>query len=137
MPAYTIDLGNPQDVLRILLTLVSRDGELRFKMADYDELERGKLLIIDRDKKKGEIVIRATTDYGSVVKVSPEAHQWTLPMTEAPVERARLRAEEAAKRRSLMSDEQLAEAEDKMIRDQQIATDVEAGKSPTRLRIRP
>lgn len=139
MPAHNLNLADPQAVLRILLTLVehSEQGEVRFNASDYDELDKEKLLVVDFDRKKGQIVIRATTSNGAVVKVTPEAQQWTLPISAAPLERARLRAERDAELRTVPSDEILADMEEDLARRQTLAREVEEGKSPTRIRIRP
>lgn len=138
MPAHNLSLQDPQTVLRILLVLIEANEkhELRFKCADYDRMERGKLLVVDFDKEHSEVVIRATSDYGAVVQVTPEAHQWTQPAELAPRERARAIVEERTEHRSRMNDEQLAELEERLGRERQVSEDIQEGKIPLRINVR-
>lgn len=138
MPAYSLDLNDKPTLLRILAVLIEENEarELRFSAANYDSFDKKRLCVVDFDRKKSEIVLRLTSSDGRIALVEPEAHQWSLPLAEAPTERARVRAAENAMRRSVPSDEQLAEMEEKMARERDIANDVEAGKSPTRITIR-
>jgi len=135
MPAHAIDLKDPQSALRVLLALVVQaGGELRCKAVVYDQLDKGRLLTIDFDRRKSQIVIRATSDLASAVPVAPEAHQWVMPATAAPLERARVAATHEAEQRSVPSDEELAELEQEMLRKQKLARDVAEGKNPLRLK---
>lgn len=135
MPAHAINLKDPQSALRVLLALVIQaGGELRVKALTYDQLDKGRILTIDFDRKRSQIVLRATSDLASAVPVQPEAHQWVMPANEAPLERARIRVEHEAEERSIRTDEQLAELEEELARKQQLAEDVKKGKSPLRLK---
>jgi len=135
MPAHSIDLKDPQSALRVLLALVLQaGGELRIKAVTYDQLDRGRILTIDFDRKRSQIVLRATSDLASAVPVAPEAHQWVMPPSAAPLERARVRAEHEVEERNIRTDEQLAELEEELARKQQLAKDVKEEKNPLRLK---
>jgi hypothetical protein len=135
MPAHAINLKDPQSALRVLLALVVQaGGELRCKAVVYDQLDKGRLLTIDFDRRKSQIVIRATSDLASAVPVAPEAHQWVMPPSAAPLERARVVAEHEAEIRNIPSDEQLAEMEERIAANQKLARDVKEGKNPLRLK---
>jgi len=135
MPAHAIDLRDPQSALRVLLTLVLQNGgELRFKACDYDQLDRGRLLTVDFDRKRSQVVLRATSDFASAVPVAPEAHAWVKPIDAAPTERARVQAEKDASRIAVHTDEELAEREEELARRQAVARLVQEGKSPMRIK---
>lgn len=135
MPAHSIDLRDPQSALRVLLALVIQEGgELRLKGVVYDTIDKGRILTLDFDRKKSQIVLRATSDLASAIPVQPEAHGWVMPPQTAPLERARVQAEHEAEVRSIPSDEQLAELEEAMLRKQKLAKDVAEGKNPLRLK---
>lgn len=135
MPAHSIDLKDPQSALRVLLALVIQEGgELRIKAMTYDQLDKGRILTIDFDRRKSQIVIRATSDLASAIPVAPEAHQWVMPPETHPLERARVTATRDAEQRSIPSDEQLAELEEEMLKRQKLAKDVAEGKNPLRLK---
>jgi hypothetical protein len=136
MPAHNFDLNEPANVLRILLALVlERDGEIRIPAATYDSLDRGRLLTVDYDRKKAELVLRSTSDFGRAVVVQPEAVQWSMPPNLHPRERMRLQAEEESATRTMRSDEELADLEERLTRNAQVAADLAAGKSPTTIRV--
>jgi hypothetical protein len=135
MPAHNADLNDPKSILRILLALVIKNGgELRVKASLCDSQDRGKLLVVDFDPKKNDIVLRATSDYGRVVLVSPENIAWTLPREAAPQERARMLAEKEVQRRAMPTDEDMAAMEEKLTRQQEAARAMEEGKSPLKIR---
>lgn len=137
MPAHTIQLDEPMAVLRILLSLIKEaGGELRFMALTYDSLEHGHLIAMDYDRDTAEVVLRASSSLGTMVKVTPESHQWSKPVEVAPLERARAAAAMEAEQRSMMTDEQLAEAEEMLARKQQVAQDIKDGKSPVRITVR-
>lgn len=137
MPAHTINLSDPQAVLRILLALILEEGgELRFMALTYDRMERGRLITIDYDQDTAEVVLRASTDMGAVVKVEPEAHAWSKPVEVAPLERARAAAAMEAEHHYIPSDEQMAEREEELQRKAQVAKDIADGKSPLRIKVR-
>jgi len=124
-------------VHRILLAIVTeRGGQLTFKCSTYDMQESAKLLMLDLDRKKSRVIIRSSTGFASVAQVEPESNQWSLPFSQAPLERRRLAAEEAAATRSLPDDEALAELEEKLTRERAVAADVENNVSPMRIRVR-
>jgi hypothetical protein len=138
MPAHNAELSDSKSILRILLALVLENGgELRIKATSYDGIDKGRLLTVDFDDKKSQIVLRATSAWGRAVVVQPESHAWVQPQTEAPLERARVRAEAIAQRRAIPSDEQLADMEESIQRNQDVAKDVTDGKVPIRLRTIP
>jgi len=133
---HNADLRGPQAVLRILLALViEAGGELRVAGAGVDGLDSRRLLVADYDREHNQLVLRATSDFGRVVVVQPEGHEWSAPKEESLTERRRLAATEAAEHRSLRSDEALAEMEERLARETQVADDAEAGKSPLRIRV--
>lgn len=137
MPAHNCELNDPQTILRILLSLVlENSGELRIPATTFDSIDRGRLLTVDYDKKKGHIVLRSTSDFGRAVVVQPESQSWTMPPNLAPTERSRLQAERATEKRAIPSDEELARMEEKIQRQQSLALDLEEGKSPMRINIR-
>lgn len=140
MPSHNLNLADEKTghatALRVILALAEEaGGEIRFKARTYDAMDRNKLLVLDVDHEKGEIVIQSTTDFGSVVRVVPEATQWSLPANLAPTERTRLAAEAAAERRNLPSDEELADLEERLNRTAKVAREVADGKSPMRIRV--
>ena len=119
MPSHNFSLDDPKNTLRVLLALtIKNGGELRIKGSFFDSLDRGRLLLIDFDAKRNEIILRATSDFGRAVAVHPESYSWVKPASEAPTERARLQAEAEVERRSIPSDEQLAELEERLARKQ-------------------
>lgn len=121
MPAHNFSLDDPKNTLRVLLALtIKNGGELRIKGSFFDSLDRGRLLLIDFDAKKNEIVLRATSDFGRAVAVHPESYSWVKPANEAPTEMARTQAEREVQRRSIPNDEQLAELEDQLARKQNL-----------------
>ena len=135
MPAHSIDQRDPQAVLRVLLTIVLENkGEMRFKAANYDSLDRGRLLTVDFDRRKGQIIVRATSDFASAVPVTPESHSWVKPAETAPLERARVTAERETQQRTVRTDEELADMEDAAARRQAVAKAVAEGKIPLQLR---
>lgn len=137
MPGHNADLNDPKNVLRILLALVVKNGgELRVKASTYDSLDKGRLLMVDYDEKKGDILLRATSSYGRALVVPPENAGWVAPPETAPRERARVVAEHEVESRSVKSDEELADLEDEQKRKQQLAKDVREGKNPLRLSVR-
>src|SRR5262249_23573692 len=117
--------------------VLENDGELRLKASTYDTQERQKLLTVDFDKRKSEIILRATSDFGNVVKVPPESYAWTQPAQTAPLERARVAAETEAMRRAIPSDEDLADLEEAAQRNRDVARQVEEGRTPLRIRTQP
>jgi hypothetical protein len=135
MPSYNLDLRDPQTILRILVTLVEQNrGEMSFRAEDYDSLDKGKLLMVDYNRKRGVISLRATADFGSAVPVAPEAHAWTKPAEAAPLERHRVAAAKDAERHSVPTDEDMARLEEDAERIANLARDVKDGKSPLRIR---
>ena len=126
-----------EDVLRLLLALtIKNGGELRIKGTLFDTLDRGRLLLIDFDRKKNEIVLRSTSDFGRVAVVRAEGQVWSAPPESAPMERARIAAAHAAEERSLPTDEQLAEMEEKLAVQKRVADDVAAGLAPMRIHVK-
>lgn len=135
MPAHQIDLKDPQSISRLLLAVVlSGGGELRLPAHVYDGIDRGRLLLVDFDREKSELVISATSDWGRAITIAPESYAWTQPANVAPLERQRVAAEVAAAKTSMHSDEELAEMEESMQRNQKLAKDVAEGKNPLRIR---
>lgn len=139
MPSYNLNLKDPQTVLRILVCLVesAKAKELQFWAQDYDGQTTGKLLLVDYQRKKGIISLRVTSDNGAAIPVAPEAHSWTMPPEAAPMERHRVAAAEAAKRSRVPTDEEMADAEDQAMRNQELAKAVAEGKTPLRIRTVP
>lgn len=135
MPAHNCDLNDSRNILRILLTAVlEAGGELRIKASNYDSLDRGRLLTVDYDKRKGQLVLRATSDFGRAVVVQPESFQWSLPPNVAPQERARAAAEQQSRTTAVHSDEELADMEEAAGRRQALAK--EAAQSGVAMRIK-
>jgi hypothetical protein len=138
MPSYNIDLRDPQTLLRIIATLVEQNnGVMVFSAEDYDGIEKGKVLTIDYDRKKGQLSLRCTADFGSAVAVAPEAHAWTKPAEAAPLERHRVAAARDAERRAVPTDEDMADLEEAARRRQELARAVEEGKTPLKIRTVP
>lgn len=138
MPSHSLELGDAKTLARLLLALaLENDGEVRLRAATYDSIDRGRILLVDYDKRKGQIVLKASSDFARAVAVQPESYAWVQPQTEAPLERARVRAAAEAARRHLPSDEELAEMEDRMHREGEVAKAVAEGKTPIRLRTVP
>ena len=135
MPAHNADLNDPKNVLRILLALVLKEGgELRVKASLYDSLDRGRLLMVDFDSKKGDILLRATSDFGRAIVVQPESAAWVRPPETAPRERARTEAEQETARDTVHTDEELADREEAMARRAELAKLVREGKTPLKLK---
>jgi hypothetical protein len=135
MPSYSIDLRDPQTILRILVCLVRQnEGELQFKAEDYDGLEHGIVLTVDYEKRKGLLCLRATKDFGGAVVVAPESHAWAKPAETAPLERSRADAAVAASRRKVPTDEDMARLEEDAMRVQELARADAEGKTPLRIR---
>lgn len=135
MPAHQIDLQDPKSLGRLLLAIViANKGELRIKACDYDSIDAGRLLVIDFDRKAGDLVILATSSYGRAMTVTPESYQWTLPLTTAPLERARTEATAAARRTHVPTDEEIVALEEKNAKDQALARLEAEGKAPLRIR---
>lgn len=135
MPSHNADLNDPKNILRILMAVVIKSGnELRVKAPLYDSMDRGKLLVVDFDAKKNEIVLRATSDFGRAVVVQPESFQWSQPPNVAPLERARAVAEAESAKSAVHSDEELADMEEAAERRQALAR--EAAKSGVAMRIK-
>ncbi len=135
MPAHQIDLQDPKSLGRLLLAIViANKKELRIKACDYDSIDAGRLLVIDFDREAGDVVIRATSSFGRAMTVTPENYQWTLPLTTAPLERARTEATASAKRTHVPTDEELADLEEKSRKNQNLARLEEEGKAPLRIR---
>jgi hypothetical protein len=137
MPSYNLDLRDPQTILRILVCLVDQSkGELQFWAQDYDGIDKGKLLTVDYNRKRGIISLRVTSDNGGAVTVSPEAHAWTQPPQVAPLERARSEAARQATRTHVPADEELAEMEENQKRVAELAKMEREGKAPLRINIK-
>lgn len=138
MPSHSLELNDPKTLARLILALaIENGGELRFKGATYDSIDSGRILLVDYDKKKGQVILKASSNFGRAMQVQPESYAWVQPQTEAPLERARTKAAAQASRRALHSDEELAEMEENLTRNQQVARAVEEGKTPIRLRTIP
>ena len=114
--------------------MLKSGGELRVKASVYDSLDAGRLLCVDYDSRKGDIVLRATSNFGRAIVVQPESSAWVKPIDAAPLERARVTAEREAAQVAVHTDEELAEREDELARRQAVAKLVKEGKSPMRLR---
>ena len=131
MPGYSFDPTDKNNLARLLLTIVLESGgELRVKAPAYDTLDRGRLLIVDFDREKSEIVLRSTSDFGKAVVVTPEAASWTTPQRESPQSRAELEAQRVVTHRVMRSDEELAEYEEQRGREATLAREAQAGKLP-------
>src|SRR6266404_842597 len=101
MPAHQINLSDHDAALRVLLALVlEAGGELRFKASTYDSLDRTRLVILDFDKRKNQVIIRSTSDWGGFASVPPESAAWSQPRDSAPMERARVAATRSAEAHS-------------------------------------
>ncbi len=128
-------MTDPQAVLRLILALVIKNGgELRVKAPLYDSLDRARRLVVDFDAKKGDIVLRATSDFGRAIIVTPENIAWVKPPEAAPLERARVTAEHEAEKRHVPSDEELADMEERQAALQKLSRDAKEGKTPLRLK---
>lgn len=137
MPAHAIDLQDPKSIARLLLTIVMANGrEYRIKACDYDSIDAGRLLVVDFDRETGELVLRATSGFGRALVVQPESFQWSLPLSESPLERTRTEASQKARRAAIPSDEELADMEEKAQQRQNLAKMEEEGKVPMRINIR-
>lgn len=138
MPAHALELNDPKTLARLLLALAMENGgEVRLRASVYDSIDRGRILLVDYDRKRGQVVLKASSDFARAVTVAPESYQWVAPPAEAPMERARIRAAAMAERVSIPTDEELADREERAQRNQKLAEDVEAGKIPIRLRTMP
>jgi hypothetical protein len=137
MPAYNINLADPQTVLRILVTIVEQNGGfLEFHSEDYDRMDRSKLLTIDYAREKGVNTLRVLGNSSAAVSVAPEAHQWSQPPQAAPLERARSEAAQRSQRSHVPSDQDLARMEEERERDQELARMEREGKAPLRINIK-
>jgi hypothetical protein len=135
MPSHNFDLNDSKNILRLLLALtIQNEGELRIKGVTFDSIDRGRLLLIDYDPKKADIVIRATSDLGRVAVVPPENAGWAKPAETAPLERSRADAAVAASRRKVPTDEDMARLEEDAMRVQELARADAEGKTPLRIR---
>lgn len=131
MPAHNIDLNDPKAIARLLICLViHRGGELRLPASSYDSYERGRLLTVDYDKDKGDLVLRSTSDFGHVLVVPAENSQWLRPQEEVPRERMQVQAERSVQRRVVRSDEELAEFEEMREKESQLARESKEGQLP-------
>ena len=138
MPSWNLDINDKPTLLRILSVLIdeSEAKEIRFDARAYDTFDKPRLCVVDFDKKNGQIVLKLTSTDGRVAVVQPEAHQWTLPLDQSPTHRQRTQAEQEAQRRSIPTDEELADLEERARQNAQLARDLEDGKSPMRIKVR-
>ena len=136
MPSYQINLADPQTVLRLLVCIVeqAKGKEVQVWAQDFDGMDKPKLLLVDYNRKKAVISLRATADFGSAVPVQPEAHQWARPPIDAPLERARTDATQKARQRAIPTDEELADMEEAAAARQSLAKLEEEGKAPLKIR---
>jgi hypothetical protein len=137
MPAHNLELGDPESLARLLLTIVmEHKNELRIRACDYDAIDAGRLLVVDFDRDTGEIVIRATSGWGRARKVSPENAAWTMPAQESPLNRARVEATAKARQVAVRTDEELAEMEEALQKRQSLAKAEEESGIPLRIHTR-
>jgi hypothetical protein len=139
IPAHSFDPNEKQNLARLLLAIVLQSGgELRVGAVNYDTLDKGRLLVVDYDREKAEIVLRSTTDFAKAIVVTPEAYNWTKPLSETPQARAQVQAQENVRRRTMRTDEELAEFEEQRGRESTLAREAEAGPLPkTPVRVAP
>jgi hypothetical protein len=131
MPSYLLDLNDPKVIARLLVCLViHRGGEVRIPAVAYDTYDRPRLLTVECDREKGDLVLRSTSDSASVVKVPTENSQWLRPQEEIPRERSRVQAEQSAARRIVRSDEELAEFEEMREKEAELARQSKEGSLP-------
>jgi hypothetical protein len=129
MPAHSLDLADPKAVARLLVSAcLEHGGELRIKALTYDTIDKGRAMIVDFDRATSEIVIRVTSDLGKVMVVPAENSQWLRPKEEVPRNQAETQATQEVVRRTLRSDEELAELEEQLEKKASLAREVQEGK---------
>jgi regulator of extracellular matrix RemA (YlzA/DUF370 family) len=134
VPSHSIDLRDPKALARLLLALVAEhEGELRLKAVTFDSIDRGRLVTVDYDRRTNEVVLRATSDFGSALVVQPESAAWTKPIPQS--ERPETTVEQRTARRTLRSDEELAILEESRSREAQLSREIEDGELPPRIRL--
>lgn len=135
MPAYDLNPNDPKAVARLLVALaIEHGGELRVNAPKYDSLEKGYALLIEYDRATSEVVVRVTS--GKIMLVPPESSAWLRPKEEVPQERAVTQAQQDVIRRTVRSDEELAELEEALERKSTLAREASEGKG-TRFRTVP
>ena len=135
MPSYNIDPNDVKSMARLLVA-VCKDygGILRINAATYDGIDKGRLLVVDYDRDKSQIVITATTESGRVTIVPPENHGWVRPPEESQREQRQVEAQKSVQRRIVRSDEELAELEEERNKEAALAREVSQGGTTTRFR---
>ena len=138
MPAHQLNLQDPKTLARLLLAMaVENGGEVRLRGATYDSIDSGRILLIDYDKKRAQVVVKASTNFARAITVQPESYQWTMPQAESPREQAAVKAVAQAQRVHVPSDEELADMEEQAAKRAALAKDIDEGKIPIRLRTVP
>lgn len=127
MPSHNLDPSDSKNVGRLLISIIKEHGgELRVKAATYDSYDKGCFLIIDYDPVANEIVLRSTSNYGRAMVVPPENATWLRAPED--VNRPTIQAQENVRRRTMRSDEELAEFEEQRTREAQLAREAAAGR---------
>lgn len=136
MAAYDLNPNDPKAIARLLVAFaLAHGGELRLKGVDYDSIDKGFALLVEYDRATSEIVIRVTS--GKIMLVPPESAAWTRPKEEVPHERATIEAQRDVIRRTVRSDEELAELEEALDRKQKLAREASEGRAATKFRTVP
>lgn len=134
MPAHNLDPNDPNNAARILTCIVmEHGGELRLKAATYDSYENARFLLIDYDRLSGEIVLRATSNFGRAIVVKPENSAWLRTPEEANAPQTT--AQRNVTRRVLRSDEENAALEEARTREAQLAREAADGQVTPRIRV--
>jgi hypothetical protein len=127
MPSHNLDPNDSKNVGRLLISIIrEHGGELRIKAPTYDSYDKGCFLIIDYDPAANEIVLRSTSNYGRAMVVPPENATWLRNPDD--VNRPTIQAQQNVQRRTVRSDEELAEFEEARTREAQLAREASAGR---------
>jgi hypothetical protein len=127
MPGYDIDPNDPKAIARLLVALaLANQGEIRISAPAYDDIVKGHALLIEYDRSTSEIVVRVTS--GKIMVVPPENQAWLRPKEVVPQQRAETQATQDVVRRTLRSDEELAELEEQLDAKTRLAREVNEGK---------
>ena len=135
MPAYDLNPNDPKAVARLLVALaLEKGGELRINAPSYDSIDKGYALLLEYDRVTSEVVVRVTS--GKIMLVPAESQAWLRPKEEVPQQRAETQAQQEVIRRTLRSDEELADMEEKLNQKATLAREVADGRG-TRFRTVP
>lgn len=137
MSAHAPEGSEVAHLARILLSLaVEAGGEIRLKGSTYDSLDSRRMLLIDFSAEKGELVIRAASQFSRAIVIEPENRQWTKPLEENPRVQRQTEAERLVQRSTVLDDEKLADLEDRKAKESAAARVARDSRVPSKFSVR-